>query len=293
MTDKTITMKPESMDIARLVPFEGHPFQVKDDAEMRELMKSIEEQGILTPITVRRPESPDTGQYEVISGHRRLFAAKALGMSNVPILICSTDRDTAIAMMVDSNLHREHILPSEKAFAYKMKLEAMDRKLGRPKNADQVGSDYRGQSSAELIGSKAGDSASQVKRYIRLTKLIPEILRIVDAGKIALTPAVELSYLSEAEQKALYITMDYDEVTPSLSQAQRLRRVSQERGLSEEEIISVLSEEKGNEKEYFKLPREAVGKYFRPGTTAKQISETLVKAMDDYIRHRNHPRNAR
>lgn len=190
-----------------------------------------------------------------------------------------------VPTMVDSNLQREHILPSEKAFAYKMKMEAMDRKLGRPQNVDQVGPHFRGQSTAQLLGDAAGDSASQVKRYIRLTNLIPEILQMVDDGKIALTPAVELSYLQPSEQEMLFSVMDCDEVTPSLSQAQRLRRMSEEQRFTDSAVMQLMSEVKGNQVEYVKVPVDKLRSFFRPDTSVKQMTETLVKAMDFYNKH--------
>lgn len=209
-----------------------------------------------------------------------MTACKALGIEKMPVIIRDLTDEEAVITMVDANLQREHILPSEKAFAYKMKMEAMSRQGKRSDlTSDQVGPKL----TAEEIGQ--GDSASQVKRYIRLTNLIPEILQMVDDGKIALTPAVELSYLTKDEQKNLYAAMDYDSVTPSLSQAQRLHRLSGEQNLSEQVIADVLSEVKGNQKECVRVPIEDIGKYFRPGTSIKQMAETIVKAMDYYNRH--------
>ena len=236
--ERADTRKPkvEEIPLTELTPFKNHPFKVKNDAEMAELMKSIADAGVLSPALARPKEG---GGYELISGHRRLAACKALGMDTMPVIVRKlTDEETVITM-VDSNLQREHILPSEKAFAYKIKMEAMDRKLGRPKNVDQVGPHFRGQSTAQLLGDAAGDSASQVKRYIRLTNLIPEILQMVDDGKIALTPAVELSHLQPSEQEMLFSVMDCDEVTPSLSQAQRLRRMSEEQRFTDLSLIHI------------------------------------------------------
>ena len=195
-----------------------------------------------------------------------------------------TDEEAVIAM-VDSNLQREHLLPSEKAFAYKMKMEAMDRKAGRPKNGDQLGPDYRGIRSAEIIGEQTGDSASQVKRYIRLTNLIPSILKMVDEGRIALTPAVELSYLERFEQIALYRIMERDDVTPSVYQAKLMRQLSREEKLNDAAIEKPISEPKANQKEYVRVPCEQLRRYFPQNATPKQMQETLLRAMDFYRQH--------
>ena len=199
--------KVEEISISELRPFKDHPFRVKEDEEMEQLKKSIHESGVLVPALAR----PTEDGYELISGHRRMAACAALGLETMPVIVRKLTDEEAVIAMVDSNLQREHLLPSEKAFAYKMKMDAMDRKVGRPKNGDQVGPDYKGIRSAEIIGEQAGDSASQVKRYIRLTNLIPSILKMVDEGRIALTPAVELSYLQRFEQIALYRIMDRDD----------------------------------------------------------------------------------
>lgn len=283
---------PRVYDVAldELSPFYVHPFMVKNDAEMTELMKSIADSGVLIP-ALARPK--DGGGYELISGHRRLAACKALGMETMPVIIRDLTDEEAIITMVDSNLQREHILPSEKAFAYRMKMDAMERKLGRPKNVDQVGPDFRGQSTAKLLGDATGDSASQVKRYIRLTELIPQILLLVDDGKIALTPAVELSYLQDSEQKILFSIMECDEVTPSLSQAQRLRRMSEEQTFTETTVMQVLSEVKGNQREYVKVPVDQLRSYFHPDTSIKQMTETIIKAMDFYNKHLERQRRDR
>ena len=274
--------KVEAIPLAALTPFRNHPFKVKEDEEMAQLMRSIADAGVLSPALAR--PLPDGG-YELISGHRRLAACKALGMDTMPVIVRTLTDEEAVITMVDSNLQREHILPSEKAFAYKMKMEAMDRKLGRPQNVDQVGPHFRGQSTAQLLGDAAGDSASQVKRYIRLTNLIPEILQMVDDGKIALTPAVELSYLQPSEQEMLFSVMDCDEVTPSLSQAQRLRRMSEEQRFTDSAVMQLMSEVKGNQVEYVKVPVDKLRSFFRPDTSVKQMTETLVKAMDFYNKH--------
>ena len=290
--ERADTRKPkvEELPLSELTPFKNHPFKVKNDAEMAELMKSIADAGVLSP-ALARPKEGDG--YELISGHRRLAACKALGMDTMPVIVRTLTDEEAVITMVDSNLQREHILPSEKAFAYKMKMEAMDRKLGRPKNVDQVGQHFRGQSTAQLLGDAAGDSASQVKRYIRLTNLIPEILQMVDDGKIALTPAVELSYLQPSEQEMLFSMMDCDEVTPSLSQAQRLRRMSEEQRFTDSAVMQLMSEVKGNQVEYVKVPVDKLRSYFRPDTSMKQMTETIVKAMEFYNRHLERQRRDR
>ena len=265
--------KVEAIPLADLTPFRNHPFKVKEDEEMAQLMRSIADAGVLSPALAR--PLPDGG-YELISGHRRLAACKALGMDAMPVIVRDLTDEEAVITMVDSNLQREHILPSEKAFAYKMKMEAL-RHQGR--TSDQLGPKL----TVEEIAK--GDSASQVKRYIRLTNLIPEILQMVDDGRIALTPAVELSYLQPSEQETLFSIMDCDEVTPSLSQAQRLRRMSEEQRFTDSAVMQLMSEVKGNQVEYVKVPVDKLRSFFRPDTSVKQMTETLVKAMDFYNKH--------
>ena len=265
--------KVEAIPLAALTPFRNHPFKVKEDEEMAQLMRSIADAGVLSPALAR--PLPDGG-YELISGHRRLAACKALGMDTMPVIVRDLTDEEAVITMVDSNLQREHILPSEKAFAYKMKMEAL-RHQGR--TSDQLGPKL----TVEEIAK--GDSASQVKRYIRLTNLIPEILQMVDDGRIALTPAVELSYLQPSEQETLFSVMDCDEVTPSLSQAQRLRRMSEEQRFTDSAVMQLMSEVKGNQVEYVKVPVDKLRSFFRPDTSMKQMTEALVKAMDFYNKH--------
>ena len=233
--------KAEYLSIDKLKPFADHPFQVKDDDEMDQLVFSVLTQGLLTPITVR---ATDTDEYEVISGHRRLRACQKAGIETVPALIYSMDRDAAVIALVDSNLHREHLLPSEKAYAYKMKMEAQSHQgLRSDLTSDQVGPKLTAAAIAD------GESASQVKRYIRLTNLIPEILQMVDQGKIALTPAVELSYLKESEQRNLLETMESEDCTPSLSQSQQLKRMSQSGELDMDKIFRLMQQPKANQEE--------------------------------------------
>ena len=283
---KNTMKKPVNVPVSKLRPFEGHPFKVKDDEEMNALIESVQTQGILSPLIVRPIEN--TEEYEVISGHRRLHAAVKAGITEIPALVVSLDRDAAASVLVDSNLHREHILPSEKAFAYKMKLEAMKHQGWRTDlTSTQVVSKSR---TDEMVGVDNGDSREQVRRYIRLTNLISEILQYVDDGRIAFTPAVELSYLNEQEQYDLLEQMELNDCTPSLSQACRFKKMSQEDGLAPEVIAAVMSEEKANQREMFKVPMERIRQYV-PNANAKQAEEFVLKACEHYrkflIRQRN------
>lgn len=270
--------------INNLHPFEGHPYKVIDNEEMEALTESILQNGIVSPLIVRPLENTD-GEYEVISGHRRLYTAQKAGLLEVPALIYAIDRDAAAILLVDSNLHRERILPSEKAFAYKMKAEALYHKGWRSDlTSDQVGPKL----TAEEISDS--DSATQVKRYIRLTNLIPEILQYVDDGRISFTPAVELSFLNQQEQYDLLEQIELNDCTPSLSQACRFKKMSQEQGLTPEYIAEVMSEEKANQREMFKLPMERIRKFI-PNANAKQTEDFVLKACEHYrkylIRQRN------
>ncbi|MBO2526752.1 MAG: chromosome partitioning protein ParB [Clostridiales bacterium] len=278
--------KVEEIELSKLVPFHNHPFKVKNDEEMTQLMHSISETGVLVPALAR----PKEDGYELIAGHRRLAACKALGMETMPVIIRDLTDEEAVITMVDSNLQREHILPSEKAFAYKMKYEAIKRSPGRKGNGDQVGHQLK---SIDSLAEDAPDSRNQIQRYIRLTNLIPAILQMVDDGKIALTPAVELSYLPPSEQESLLSLMESDEVTPSLSQAQRLRRMSEEGMMTEEGMLHLMSEVKGNQVEYVKVPMESLRSYFRPETSMKQMTETIVKAMEYYKQYLERQRSNR
>ena len=270
----------EAILLAALTPFRNHPFKVKEDEEMTQLMRSIADAGVLSPALARPLPG---GGYELISGHRRLAACKALGMGTMPVIIRDLTDEEAVITMVDSNLQREHILPSEKAFAYKMKMEALKNQGKRTDlTLSQVATKL---DAAAEIGKSADESRDQVFRYIRLTHLIPDILKLVDEGKIALTPAVELSYLQPSEQEMLFSVMDSDEVTPSLSQARRLRRMSEARTLTDDAVLQLLSEVKGNQVEYVKVPVDKLRSFFRPDTSVKQMTETLVKAMDFYNKH--------
>jgi ParB family chromosome partitioning protein len=219
-----------------------------------------------------------------------MAACKELGLETIPVIIRELTDEESIITMVDANLQREHILPSEKAFAYKMKYEAMKRTPGRKENGDQVGHQTK---SIDELAANSPDSRNQIQRYIRLTNLIPELLQMVDENKIALTPAVELSYLSEEEQKILLEYMEYSDATPSLSQAQRLRRMSEEQGLSAEKVNNILSEAKGNQKEYLRVPMDELRKFFHPDTPIKQVTETVVKAMEHYNKYLERQRRER
>ena len=278
MNNKKSVVQAMQLPVDKLYPFEGHPFQVKDDAEMDQLVWSILTQGLLTPITVRPLEN---NKYEVVSGHRRLHACKKAGIETVPALIYALDRDAAAIALVDSNLHRERLLPSEKAFAYKLKMDAQSRQGQRTDlTSDQVGPKL----TASMIAE--GESASQVKRYIRLTELIPEILAMVDEGKIALTPAVELSYLTKQEQLDLLETMECEDCTPSLSQAIQMKKMSQSGELTIDRIFEILQEPKANQQEKISFKVEDLRKYFPKSYSAAKIQETILKLLSDYQRKR-------
>ena len=277
----------KNISTQKLHPFENHPYKVQDNEEMDALAESIKMHGVVSPIIVR-PLENTTDEYEIISGHRRVMASRKAGITEVPALIVSLDRDAAAIVLVDSNLHREHILPSEKAFAYKMKLEAMKHQGWRSDlTSDQLGGKLE---TADLVGAETGDSKNQVRRYIRLTNLIPEILQYVDDGRISFTPAVELSYLNEQEQYDLLEQMELNDCTPSLSQACRFKKMSQEQGLTPELIATVMSEEKANQREMFKVPMERIRQYV-PNANAKQAEDFVLKACEHYrkflIRQRN------
>lgn len=272
--------RAEFLPIEKLHPFENHPFQVKDDAEMDQLVFSVLTQGLLTPIVVRET---DTAEYEVISGHRRLRACQKAGIETVPALIYSMDRDAAIIALVDSNLHREHLLPSEKAFAYKMKMEAMSHQGQRSDlTSSQVATKL---DSASSIGKSQGESRDQVFRYIRLTFLIPEILQMVDEKKIALTPAVELSYLTESEQRDLLETMESEDCTPSLSQSQQLKKLSQSGVLSMDRILELLQQPKANQEEKLRFDLKDIRHYFPKNYTTERIQKTILQLLEKFERN--------
>ena len=266
---------------AKLHPFPAHPFKVQDDEDMEQLTQSIQMQGVLTPLVVRPLEN---GEYEVISGHRRLYACRKAGIQTVPALVYTIDRDAAAIALVDSNLHREHILPSEKAYAYKLKMEAMNRQGQRTDlTSTQVVSKLR---TNEIVGEAGGDSRETVRRYIRLTNLVPGILSMVDEGKIALTPAVELSYLAEAEQKDLLETMESEDCTPSLSQAIQLKQLSQAGKLDMDTIFGILTQSKANQREKISFRTDEVRKFFPKNYTPAQMQEVILKLLSEYQRKR-------
>ena len=278
------TMKtPVAIPVEKLRPFDGHPFKVKDDDEMNTLIESIQTQGILSPLIVRPIENTD--EYEVISGHRRLHAAQKAGITEVPALIYALDRDAAAIAVVDSNLHREHILPSEKAFAYRMKLEAMSRQGHRSDlTSDQLG---RKLETAEIIAQQSDDSKSQVRRYIRLTYLIPEFLEKMDNGEIALSVGVELSFLDEQSQREVLEQCAVNDCTPSYSQAWRMHKAERAGKLDSYAIMSIMSEEKANQVERLKIPMERIRKYFPQSYTIAQIEDAVVKLCERDYRRRN------
>lgn len=277
------TRQAEHLPISQLHPFAGHPFQVQDNEEMDALVESIQAGGILTPLMVR-PLEAKANAYEVISGHRRLHAAIKAGMETVPAFITPMNRDAAAIALVDSNLHREHILPSEKAFAYKLKMEALNRQGKRTDlTSTQVVSKLR---SNEIIGSQSGESREQVRRYIRLTNLIPEILQKVDEGRIAFTPAVELSYLTKQEQQDLLETMECEDCTPSLSQAVQLKKLSQAGALDVDTIVTLMSQPKANQAEKISFRVNDLRKFFPKSYDTTQIQETILKLLNDYQKRR-------
>ena len=268
-------LRTEQLQIDKLYPFKGHPFKVLDNEEMDQLVESILTQGVLTPLVVR---PLDSGEYEVISGHRRLHACKKAGLETVPALVMDMDRDAAAIALVDSNLHREHILPSEKAFAYKLKMDAM-RHQGA---SGQVGQKW----TRDSIAEGTDDSSRQIHRYIRLTNLIPGILQMVDDGKIALTPAVEISYLTNREQRELLETMECEDCTPSLSQAIQLKLLSQSGNLDIYTIFDILTQRKPNQQEKISFRTEDVRKFFPKSYTTAQMQDVILRLLEGYQRQR-------
>lgn len=276
----------ESRESVREIPLEeisdfpNHPFKVKMDESMADMAESVKQYGVLVPALVR--EKPEGG-YEMIAGHRRKMASELAEKKEIPCIVRNLTDDEAIIIMVDSNLQREQILPSEKAFAYKMKLDAMKRQGKRTDlTSEPVAWKLKGKESAEILGQQVGESKDTVRRYIRLTELITPILDMVDSGKIAIRPAVELSYLPKEQQTILLDTMQLEDCTPSHAQAIKMRKFADEGRLNEDVILSILSEEKGNQKEQFRMPKERISKYFSPGTPAKQMEDTIVKALELY-----------
>lgn len=271
----------QDIPISQISDFPEHPFKVKQDEAMLEMVESVRQYGVLVPGLVRQLED---GSYQMVSGHRRKMASELAGRDTIPCIVRDLTDDEAVIIMVDSNLQRERVLPSEKAFAYKMKLDAMRRQAGRPskENSSPVGIDFRGKQSLDIMSEESGDSRNQIHRFIRLTNLIPEILDMVDDGRIAFRPAVELSYLTEKEQSALYDTMGREDCTPSLAQAIKMKAFSRDGKLTDAVILSIMEEEKPNQKEQFRIPKERISKYFKPGTPAWTMEDTIIKALDYY-----------
>ena len=281
----------EMIQLDRLKPFENHPYKVVENEEMNNLTQSIKENGILSPLIVRPIEN---GEYEIVSGHRRLFAGKQAGLKKITAIVCEMDRDTAAITLVDSNLHRENILPSEKAYAYKLKAEALSHQGKRtdltsgqfvPKSDDN-------RTSAE-IGEPYGESYKTVQRYIRLTNLHPKLLEYVDEGRIAFTPAVELSYLNDIEQQDLIEIIESEDCTPSLSQAVRMKKLSQQGLLTDDKILEIMSEEKANQKERIKIPTERVRKFFPQSYSTSQIEEAIIKLCETHYRKKQRQQQER
>ena len=266
--------------LSQILDFPNHPFKVKMDESMSDLVESVKSYGVLSPVIVR---PKDNGEYEMIAGHRRKKASELAGKESIKCIVQDVTDDEAIILMVDSNLQREQLLPSEKAFAYKMKLDAMKRQGGRPKeNGVPMGHHFLEGKSREILADNSPDSNTQIQRYIRLTHLLQPLLDMVDDGKIAMRPAVELSYLTENEQEILLNTMEWEDCTPSHVQAIKMRQFSQEGKLNEGVIQSILQEEKPNQKEQFRMPKERISKYFAPGTSSHKIEETIIKALELY-----------
>lgn len=271
----------QDIPISQISDFPEHPFKVKQDEAMLEMAESVRQYGVLVPGLVRQLED---GSYQMVSGHRRKLASELAGRDTIPCIVRDLTDDEAVIIMVDSNLQRERVLPSEKAFAYKMKLDAMRRQAGRPskENGVPLGHHFQQGKSREILADNSPDSNTQIQRYIRLTNLIPEILDMVDDGRIAFRPAVELSYLAEQEQCALYDTMGREDCTPSLAQAIKMKAFSRDGKLTDAVILSIMEEEKPNQKEQFRIPKERISKYFKPGTPARTMEDTIIKALDYY-----------
>ena len=275
-----------NIPLSQLHDFPNHPFKVRDDEKMQETVESVKAYGVLVPAIVR--QRPD-GEYEIVAGHRRKRASELAGLNELPAIVRDLDDDAATIIMVDSNLQRESILPSERAQAYKMKLEAIKRRAGRPtkENSAQVGQNFDGKTSRELVAEKSPDSPTQIQRYIRLTELQPELQEMVDSGKMAMTPAVELSYLKPKEQELLLETIESEQATPSLSQAQRIKKLSQSGDLNEDSILGIMSEQKKPElSSNITLSGDKLKKYFPKSYTPAQIENTIFKLLDSWLRKR-------
>ena len=273
----------QEIPLDQLKPFKNHPFKVRDDQRMLDTVDSIREYGVLVPV-IARPD-PEGG-YELISGHRRKRGCEMAGLQTMPVIIRDLDDDAAVLVMVDSNIQREELLPSERAFAYKMKLDAIERVKGRPKKVGQVVPDFQGKRSTEVVAEGTGESYKQVQRFIRLTELISELLDMVDERKLAFNPAVEVSYLKQDEQRMLLEAMDAEQTTPSLSQAQRLKKFSQEGRLTEEAMSAIMSEEKKSEMDKVTLRSDTLHKYFPKSYTPKQMEQTIIRLLDVWQKQR-------
>lgn len=285
----------EILKIQDLEPFPDHPFQVREDDAMKETAESVKTYGILTPILVRPLEN---GHYQIVSGHRRTKACELAGVDEIPAIVRELDYDSAVIAMVDSNLQREEILPSERAAAYKMKNEAIRRQSGRrsmeeEKNGFQVGNHFDGKKSLEIVANDSGESMTQVHRYIRLTELKPELQRMVDDKKIGMTPAVELSFLKPEEQQMLIDTIESEQATPSLSQAKRMKEMSREGRLNDDTMLAVMSEQKKPEEDKIVIPCEAIAKYFPRSTTPHQMERMIYKLLSDWQKKKQRQHGAR
>lgn len=274
----------KEIPLEKLHPFPDHPFIVRDDDMMRQTVESVREYGVLVP-GIARPR--EDGGFEIVAGHRRKHACELAGLKTMPVIVRDIDPATATIMMVDSNMQRENILPSEKAKAYKMKLEAIKRRAGRPgRNSVQAGQNSEGKTSREQIAENSPDSATQIQRYIRLTELEPELLKLVDDGKIGMTPAVEISYLKPDEQKMLIETIDSEQATPSLSQAQRMRKLSQDGKLDDDSVLGIMMEQKKPETWDLKIPLDKIRKYFPRSYTPQRMEETIIKLLEMWMKKR-------
>lgn len=275
----------QEIPLSELHPFKNHPFRVVDDEAMQRTVESVAQFGVLAPALARpRPE----GGYELVAGHRRMRASELAGLETMPVIVRQMDDDTATIAMVDSNLQRETLLPSERAFAYKMKMEAMARRAGRPskENSGQVGRDFQGKESREIIAEQTGESARQVQRFINLTNLIPELLDMVDRKEIAFNPAVELSFLKKEEQQGFLEAMDYGQSTPSLSQAQRIKKLSQAGMCTQEAMNTIMNEEKKSELDTVTLENDVLRKYFPRSYTPKQMQDTIIRLLEQWQKKR-------
>lgn len=275
----------QEIPLSELHPFKNHPFRVVDDEAMQRTVESVAQFGVLAPVLARpRPE----GGYELVAGHRRMRASELAGLETMPVIVRQMDDDTATIAMVDSNLQRETLLPSERAFAYKMKMDAMARRAGRPskENSGQVGRDFQGKESREIIAEQTGESARQVQRFINLTNLIPELLDMVDRKEIAFNPAVELSFLKKEEQQGFLEAMDYGQSTPSLSQAQRIKKLSQAGICTQEAMNTIMNEEKKSELDTVTLKNDVLRKYFPRSYTPKQMQDTIIRLLEQWQKKR-------